>query len=62
VFGEDVQTDARLVLAVAGAAAVAACTVVLARSPLLQESEDAAPDVAPDTGPDVDQREAARPS
>lgn len=45
VFGEHVRTGGWLALAVAGAAAIAACTVVLARSPLLHGSGGAGSDL-----------------
>lgn len=47
LFGEKVRTDGWLVLAVAATALVAASTVALARSPLLQGSEGRDSDVGP---------------
>ena len=44
VFGEHVRTDGWLALAVAAAALIAVCTVVLARSPLLHGEEEAGAD------------------
>jgi hypothetical protein len=44
VFGEQVRTGGWLALAVAGAAAIAVCTLVLARSPLLKGEGNAESD------------------
>lgn len=52
VFGEHVRTGGWLALAAAGAAAIAFCTVVLARSPLLQGGGD--------SGLDTDRKQATR--
>lgn len=45
VFGESVRTDGWLALAVAGAALIAVCTAVLARSPLLHGEAGARSDI-----------------
>jgi drug/metabolite transporter (DMT)-like permease len=47
VLGEHVRTGGWLALAVAGAAAIAVCTVVLARSPLLQDGGKSGSDTDP---------------
>ncbi|GAA1314114.1 DMT family transporter [Pseudonocardia xinjiangensis] len=46
VFGEQVHTGGWVALSVVGAAAIAACTVALTRSPLLQDGESSGSDVA----------------
>jgi drug/metabolite transporter (DMT)-like permease len=43
VFGEHFRSGTWLILALFGAALIVACTVLLARSPLLQGSEQAEP-------------------
>jgi hypothetical protein len=46
VFREQIHTGGWLALSVAGAAAIAACTVALTRSPLLQDDAGSGSDVA----------------